>query len=77
MEICDFALILVDDYALDSRWVNYEIKIANEIISKRPDFKLIPIINDYPKTPLPDHVQALNPIDFNHGYKTALRDMMN
>lgn len=77
MEICDSALILVDDYALDSRWVNYEIKIANEIISKRPDFKLIPIINDYPKTPLPDHVQALNPIDFNHGYKTALRDMMN
>ena len=77
MEICDSALILVDDYALHSRWVNYEIKIAEEIVRKRPDFKLIPIINDYPKAPLPNHIQALNPIDFNRGYKTALRDMLN
>jgi hypothetical protein len=76
MDICDSALFLVDDYALNSRWVNYEIKIANEIVHERPNFKLIPIINNYPKTPLPDHIQVLGPIDFNHGYKTALRDMM-
>jgi hypothetical protein len=77
MEICDSALILVDEYALNSRWVDYEIKIAGEIRHVKPDFKLVPIINDYPKTLLPDHIQILHPIDFNRGYKTALVNLLN
>lgn len=77
METCDSALFLVDGYALDSRWVNYEIKIADEIVHSKPDFKLIPIINDIPKSEFPQFIQALHPIDFNHGYKTALLELMN
>ena len=77
MEICDSALVLTDDYTLHSRWVNYEIKIAEKIAKIKPDFKLIPLINSYPKELLPEHFQKLNPIDFNHGYMTALRDMLN
>ena len=77
MERCDAALVLVDEYALNSRWVNYEIKIAAQIKQTRLNFELVPIINNLPKTPLPNPILALQPIDFNRGYKTALLNLIN
>lgn len=77
MERCDSALVIVDEYALNSRWVNFEIEIAAQIQHTRSNFALVPIINDLPKTPLPDAILALQPIDFNRGYKTALLSLLS
>lgn len=69
---CSSFILLIDDFALESEWVKYEIKCLTKIISKNPSFPVIPIINEPPTKGLPQDLSKFNPIDFNRGYNKAL-----
>jgi hypothetical protein len=76
MDSCDLAIVVLSDYALTSKWVQYEIAYAIESSRRRPGFKLIPLLDERMKSPLPEWIECLDPIDFSRGYNTALAQLL-
>lgn len=63
-------IVLVDDFSLDSRWVQYELSIARE-----RDVQIIPIIHYELSKGLPPDIESLTPLNFRSGFLTALAEL--
>ena len=72
LESCDCALLLVTDSAIASKWVQWETAYAADLARRRPGFRLVPLIYGPMTVHVPEEIKKSTPIDFSHGYNTAL-----